>query len=104
MIRIKLAILENDLNYINRIVSVFNSRFTDKLEVFTFTDKDAALSSLAENRINVFLSTEQIQIDTKEIPDRCAFAYLSESNSIDTIYGELHSASTKRRKLYIKAY
>lgn len=103
MIRIKLAILENDSNYINRIVSVFNSRFTDKLEVFTFTDKDAAISSLAENRINVFLVSEQIQIDTKEIPDRCAFAYLSESNSIDTIYGEFALGKYQKAEIIYKS-
>ncbi len=103
MIRIKLAILENDTNYINRIVSVFNSRFTDKLEVFTFTDKDAALESLAENRINVFLSTEQIKIDTKELPDRCAFAYLSESNSIDSIYGEFALGKYQKAEIIYKS-
>ena len=103
MIRIKLAILENDTNYINRIVSVFNSRFTDKLEVFTFTDKDAALESLAENRINVFLSTEQIKIATKELPDRCAFAYLSESNSIDSIYGEFALGKYQKAEIIYKS-
>lgn len=103
MIRIKLAILENDTNYLNRIVSVFNSRFTDKLEVFTFTDKEAALGSLADNRINVFLSTEQIQIDVKEVPDRCAFAYLSESNSIDSIYGEFALGKYQKAELIYKS-
>lgn len=30
--KIKLALLDNDQNYLNRIVSVFNIRYADKLE------------------------------------------------------------------------
>ena len=31
--RIRLAILENDAVYLNRIVSIFNVRYADKLEI-----------------------------------------------------------------------
>lgn len=35
--KIKLALLDNDQNYLNRIVSVFNIRYADKLEIYSFT-------------------------------------------------------------------
>lgn len=88
MIRIKLALLESDEYYLQRIMAVFNSRFADRLEVFSFTDKDAALSILAANRIDVFLASEEFVINVDELPKRCAFAYFAESKSVETLYGE----------------
>ena len=38
--KIKLAILESDVSYLKRIVSVFNTKFADKLEIYSFTDKE----------------------------------------------------------------
>jgi len=88
MIRIKLALLESDEYYLQRIMAVFNSKFSDRLEVFSFTDKDAALSILAANRIDVFLASEEFMIDVNELPKRCAFAYFAESKSVETLYGQ----------------
>lgn len=54
--RIKLAILENDQNYLKRIVSVFSTKYADKLEVYSFTDRELAFQTLDKSRIDVFLS------------------------------------------------
>lgn len=43
--KIKLAILENDVNYLNRIVVAFNTRYADKLEIYSFTKYDAAIEA-----------------------------------------------------------
>ena len=42
--RIKLAILERDQSYLSRIVSVFNTKYADKFEIYSFTDRDIALN------------------------------------------------------------
>ena len=44
--KIKLAILERDTSYLNRIVSVFNTKYTDKFEVYSFTNLEVALDYL----------------------------------------------------------
>lgn len=88
MIRIKLAVLESDENYLERIMTVFSSRFNEKLDVFSFTDPNIAFQTIEKNRIEVFLASEDFKIDTAKLPDRCAFAYFTESNSIDTLYGQ----------------
>lgn len=36
--KIKLAILDKDTAYLQRIVSVFNNKYADKLEIYSFTD------------------------------------------------------------------
>lgn len=83
--KIKLAILENDRNYLSRLVNVFTTRYTDKLEVYSFTDEDAALNALSASRINVFLADEVFEIDPKAIPNYCGFAYLTDNSGIESI-------------------
>lgn len=36
--KIKLAIIEKDKNYLNRIISVFNTKYSDKFEIYSFTE------------------------------------------------------------------
>jgi cellulose biosynthesis protein BcsQ len=85
--RIRLAILESDTVYLNRIVSAFIIKYADKLEVYSFTDKDAAIQFLKSARIDVFLAGESFQVTEGEIPSACGFAYLVEEEDIRTFRG-----------------
>lgn len=62
--KIKLALLDNDQNYLNRIVSVFNIRYADKLEIYSFTKIESALSALESTRIDVFVSSVAFDVNT----------------------------------------
>ena len=86
--RIKLAILENDSNYLKRIATVFGTKYADKLEVYSFTDLEAALGILDSARIDVFISSDMFHIDVTAIPKRCGFAYFVDAVDIDTINGQ----------------
>ena len=81
--RIKLAILERDQSYLGRIVSVFNTKYADKFEVYSFTDKEMALTTLDAARIDVLVASDAYDVSTSEIPRRCGFAYLVDSADID---------------------
>ena len=81
--KIRLAILENDSNYLNRIVNVFTTRFTDRLEVYSFTAEDQALGMVQTGRIDVFLADEAFTINPAAVPKGCGFGYLVESSGID---------------------
>lgn len=83
--RIKLAILEKDQSYLNRIVSVFNAKYADKFEIYSFTDEEIALSTLDSKRIDVFVVNECFEIDMDAIPKRCGFAYFVDSADVDMI-------------------
>ena len=69
--KIKLALLDNDQNYLNRIVSVFNIRYADKLEIYSFTKIESALSVLESTRIDVFVSSVAFDVNTAALPKRC---------------------------------
>jgi hypothetical protein len=83
--KIKLAILDNDQNYLMRLVSVFNTKYADKVQIYSFTNPQIALSSLDTSRVDVFVSSDAFDIDVAEIPKRCGFAYFADSPDIDSI-------------------
>lgn len=86
--KIKLAILENDSSYLNRITSVFMSKYSDKLEIYSFTDKDVAIKSINDTKINVFLVSDKFEVNSNIIPESCGLAYLVESNDIEMLHNQ----------------
>lgn len=83
--RIKLAILERDTSYLNRIVSVFSTKYAENFEIYSFTSQEMAMATLDESKIDVLLSDDSFEIDPQLLPRRCALAYLVESSDIDAI-------------------
>ena len=81
--KIKLAILEKDVAYLNKIVSVFSVKYADKFEIYSFTDPEVALASLDDARIDVLISNDAFEIDVRALPKRCGFAYLVDSADIN---------------------
>lgn len=82
--KIKLAILEKDQSYLNRIVTAFSTKYADKLEIYSFTDAHVAMATLDNARIDVLVASDAFDIDVKSLPARCAFAYFVDSSDIET--------------------
>lgn len=97
--KIKVALLERDQNYLNRIVTAFNTKYADKFEIYSFTDQRLAIEVLEKSRIDVFVASDAdvFQINTDDIPDRCGFAYFVESPDIETVGG--HRVICKFQKI-----
>ncbi len=83
--KIRLAILEKDEVYLKRLESVFNVKYADKLEIFTATDREFALQSLRDKRIDVFLADETFEIEAARLPSSCGFAYLVDTVDIERV-------------------
>lgn len=83
--RIKLAILEKDQSYLNRIVTAFSTKYADKFEIYSFTDQAIALSTLDSSRIDVLVASDAFEIDVTALPKRCGFAYFVDSVDVDTV-------------------
>ncbi|MGM9603107.1 MAG: AAA family ATPase [Faecousia sp.] len=83
--KIKLAILERDRSYLSRIVSVFGTKYSEKFEIYSFSDLDVAWSTLAAAKIDVLLAGDTFEIDVSKLPNRCAFAYLVDSVGIEMV-------------------
>ena len=83
--KIKLAILESDQSYLKRIVAAFSTRYADKFEIYSFTDRAIALSTLESNRIDVLIASDGFDIDVTALPKRCGFAYFVDSPDVDSV-------------------
>lgn len=83
--KIKLAILEKDQSYLNRIVTAFSTKYADKFEIYSFTDQAIALATLDSSRIDVLVASDAFEIDTTALPKRCGFAYFVDSIDVDTV-------------------
>lgn len=83
--RIKLAILDRDQTYLNRIVTAFSTKYPDKFEIYSFTDEKNALSAVESNRVEVFIASDFFDIDVSTLPKRCGFAYFVDTADIDTV-------------------
>ena len=83
--RIKLAILEKDIGYLNRIESVLSTRYSDSFQLYSFTDPEIAVAALAPERIDIFLANVEFDIDFNRVPKRCGFAYFVDSADVETV-------------------
>lgn len=94
--KIKLALLDNDKNYLNRISAFFSNKYSDKVEIYSFTDADMAMDSLEACRIDVFVASDVFDIDLAKLPSRCGFAYLTENQEVISIK-EQHTVARYQR-------
>ena len=86
--KIKLAILEKDQSYLNRIVSVFGTKYADNFQIYSFTDMDVAFSTLETAKIEVMVASDAFEIDVSKLPKRCAFAYFVDAPDVEMLNGQ----------------
>lgn len=95
--KIKLAFLEKDPVYLNRIVGVFSSKYADAFELYSFTEKEHAVAALDERKIDVLLAGDNFEFDERDIPKRCTLAYLVDSTDVESYNG--HRAVGKFQRI-----
>lgn len=100
--RIRLAVLDVDKNYLDRLAVVFTNKYADKIEFYSFTDEQIAMGSIGEGRIDVFLASEEFVIKAEAIPKRCCFAYVVENAEIDSFREQRTVAKYQRADLFYK--
>ncbi|MBR6051630.1 MAG: chromosome partitioning protein ParA [Clostridia bacterium] len=100
--KIKLAILERDQSYLNRIVSVFSTKYSDKFEIYSFTNPEVALSTLDNAKIDVLVANDAFDIDVTKLPKRCGFAYLVDSMDVETVNNQRAIAKFQKVDLIYK--
>lgn len=100
--KIRLAILEPDKSYLNRVVSAFNAKYAQKLEIYSFTEEKMALEALRNYHIDVFLASEAFEIDVSKLPDGCGFAYLVETPGVESLHGENALCKFQKAELIYK--
>lgn len=101
--KIKLAILEQDKSYLTRMVSTFGARYSENFEMYSFTDPDVALQNLETAKVDVLLANDAFDINVKNLPRRCGFAYLVESGDIEMVKDQRAICKYQKADLIYKA-
>lgn len=86
--KIKLAILDKDRNYLERFSAAMGRRYPEELEFYLFTSRETALSSLGAIRADVLLANPEFEITAQELPKTCAFGQLSDTPGMDPVSGK----------------
>ena len=81
--KIKLAILDSDRNYLEKMGAAFLRRYSDEIEIYRFTSGFAALDALSKSKIDVFLLDKALDFPVDKIPAECMYAYLSDVPDIE---------------------
>ncbi len=100
--KIRLAILDSDERYLNRIVSIFSTKYADRFEIYSFTDCGIALSALDRSKIDVFLANDQFDIDIAALPKRCGFAYFVDAVDVDKVRDQRTICKFQKAELIYK--
>lgn len=100
--KIKLAILEQDERYLGRMISVFSTKYADKLEIYSFTERKAAIAALEALKMDVFLVSDAFEIDVSTLPSRCGFAYFVDSSDVDMVNNQKAICKFQKAELIYK--
>ena len=100
--KIKLAILEKDQSYLSRIVSAFSTKYADKLQIYSFTNPELAMSSIQREKIDVLIASDVFDIDLLELPSRCGFAYFVDSVGVETLNDQRAICKFQKAELIYK--
>lgn len=85
--RIRVAVLDKDISYLNMLVSAFGTKYADKVELYSFSDSEVALSELAKTRVDILLIDKGSSIDTADLSKKISIAYLVDSVDVDRVNG-----------------
>lgn len=100
--KIKLAMLSEDMNYLKRVSANFNNKFNDKLEIYLFSSAQGAIDELLTKKMDVFLADSNFEIEDQLIPKKCGFAYLVDSQDIETVRGQRTICKYQKAELIYK--
>lgn len=99
--KIKLAIVDNDENYVKRLINNLQVNYADKLEVYFFSGFDKFLSFYEMNRVHVVLVSENQEV-MEDLPENLIFAWLVSSNDIKAYQGKPAVGKFQKSELLYK--
>ncbi len=88
MLKIKLAIIDTDKIYSDRLCVALNAKYENKLEIYVFNTVESAAKGLNNVKADVVLADRDTGFDNFSILENASFAYLCASDDISTINGK----------------
>ena len=85
--KIKVAILDPNIEFMNRLAKIFQQKYADRVNLSIFSSPGSLYQSLSEDRADLVLFDQSIKIENERIPNGVAAGYLSAMTDVGTIDG-----------------
>lgn len=86
--RIKVAFVDQDKTYLNRLVTTLNAKMSDKLDACSFSDVTYLYEYLKDAKNAVAVVNEEYHVDFMKIPESVSFGYLVEMSGVSECKGQ----------------
>lgn len=83
--KIRIAILETDNLYSERLITCFGKYYTDKLEVYIYSQYEKLAEAVETIHFDVLLASEQFALYLEHLPEHIELLYLVEQNDIEKL-------------------
>ena len=83
--KFRLALLNEDQQYIRKLCTSLESRYPDKLEICTFSDAAGIAASAERSSFDVVIADEESSVGPESFSKRTAFAFFTDSPDIGRI-------------------
>lgn len=80
--KIRVCVLDRDIRFLQRLSASFEGDYSEKMSISSFSTLEKALDYISGEGADVFLASKDFEINRKEVPANCAFAYLVDSKDI----------------------
>lgn len=85
--KLKVAVVDQDINYMNRLQKNFQMKYTDNISMYIFSDVEKFYKSLKEMYVDVILIESSIGIDINKIPENITVGYMCDMLDVEEIDG-----------------
>ena len=83
---IRVAMLDNDFNYLSKISRALNMKYKGKIELYIFTDKEMLLETIKNDKVHVLIVNKQLlDFNELELEYKFSKAYFCESPNVESI-------------------
>lgn len=81
--KIKLAIIDKNIEYVEKITSKLLYEYSDNLELYSITEVDALREVIDREKIDIVLVSNEFDINLLSIPKKCVSVYLVDKDGIE---------------------
>ena len=85
--KIRVAVLDFDMEFLNRLTKIFQRKYADRISLSIYTNEDTSYQNLNDNPVDLVLFEQTVKIKIEKMPDGITAGYLSTMPEADMIDG-----------------
>lgn len=85
--KLKVAVLDHDLEFLNRLAEAFQKKYEDKIILRMFSDEEAMYESLQRTRVDLILAEQSLKMDISRIASGTVVGCFCEMPDVGEVNG-----------------